>query len=60
MRGPGEIALLAQIAQPNVSVITNVGTAHIGRLGSEQAIADAKCELLANMPTDGDGCAELR
>lgn len=53
MRGPGEIALLAQIAQPNVAVITNVGTAHIGRLGSEQAIADAKCELLANLPADG-------
>lgn len=53
MRGPGEIALLAQIAQPNVAVITNVGTAHIGRLGSEQAIADAKCELLANLSADG-------
>lgn len=53
MRGPGEIALLAKIARPNVSVITNVGTAHIGRLGSEQAIADAKCELLTNMPSDG-------
>ncbi|MBT9315102.1 UDP-N-acetylmuramoyl-tripeptide--D-alanyl-D-alanine ligase [Leptothoe spongobia] len=53
MRGPGEIALLAQIAHPDVAVITNVGTAHIGRLGSEQAIADAKCELLANMPADG-------
>ncbi|MEM8613687.1 MAG: Mur ligase family protein, partial [Cyanobacteria bacterium P01_H01_bin.105] len=53
MRGPGEIALLAQIAQPNISVITNVGTAHIGRLGSEQAIADAKCELLTHMPADG-------
>ncbi len=53
MRGPGEIALLAQIAQPNVAVITNVGTAHIGRLGSEQAIADAKCELLAHMPPEG-------
>ncbi|ESA35909.1 udp-n-acetylmuramoyl-tripeptide--d-alanyl-d-alanine ligase [Leptolyngbya sp. Heron Island J] len=53
MRGPGQIALLAQIAQPNVSVITNVGTAHIGLLGSEQAIADAKCELLTHMPADG-------
>lgn len=53
MRGPGEIALLAQIAQPNVAVITNVGTAHIGRLGSEQAIANAKCELLAHMPPEG-------
>lgn len=53
MRGPGEIALLATIAQPNVAVITNVGTAHIGRLGSEQAIADAKCELLANLSADG-------
>jgi UDP-N-acetylmuramoyl-tripeptide--D-alanyl-D-alanine ligase len=50
MRGPGEIALLSQIARPDIAVITNVGTAHIGRLGSEQAIADAKCELLAEMP----------
>ena len=53
MRGPGEIALLAQIATPDVAVITNVGTAHIGRLGSEQAIANAKCELLVEMPREG-------
>ncbi len=53
MRGPGEIALLTQIATPDVAVITNVGTAHIGRLGSEQAIAHAKCELLAELPRDG-------
>lgn len=51
MRGPGEIARLARIAMPDVAVITNVGTAHIGRLGSEQAIANAKCELLAELPT---------
>ena len=53
MRGPGEIALLGSIAQPNVGVITNVGTAHIGRLGSEQAIADAKCELLTSLSPNG-------
>lgn len=50
MRGRSEIALLSQIAAPNIGLITNVGTAHIGRLGSEQAIAEAKCELLAEMP----------
>jgi UDP-N-acetylmuramoyl-tripeptide--D-alanyl-D-alanine ligase len=50
MRGRGEIALLAQIARPTIAVITNVGTAHIGRLGSETAIAEAKCELLAESP----------
>lgn len=53
MRGPGEIALLTQVAQPDVAVITNVGTAHIGRLGSEQAIANAKCELLAELSPQG-------
>lgn len=52
MRGRGEIALLTQIAQPTIGVITNVGTAHIGRLGSEKAIAQAKCELLATMADD--------
>ena len=53
MRGSGQIALLTQIARPTVSVITNVGTAHIGLLGSEEAIAKAKCELLAEMPATG-------
>lgn len=50
MRGTGEIALLTKIAQPTIGIITNVGTAHIGRLGSREAIANAKCELLAQMP----------
>ena len=51
MRGKGEIALLTDIARPTIGIITNVGTAHIGRLGSREAIAQAKCELLQQMPT---------
>lgn len=50
MRGRGQIAELTEIARPDIGIITNVGTAHIGLLGSEQAIAEAKCELLAQMP----------
>jgi len=50
MRGKGEITLLTDIASPTIGIITNVGTAHIGRLGSKKAIAQAKCELLAQMP----------
>lgn len=53
MRGLEEIALLTQIAQPDVALITNVGTAHIGRLGSREAIAQAKCELLRELPATG-------
>lgn len=53
MRAAGEIGLLAQIARPDIAVITNVGTAHIGRLGSEQAIATAKCELLQELSPNG-------
>ena len=53
MRGLGQIAELTQIARPTIAVITNVGTAHIELLKSEVAIAQAKCELLAEMPSDG-------
>ncbi|MEH2058478.1 MAG: UDP-N-acetylmuramoyl-tripeptide--D-alanyl-D-alanine ligase [Nostoc sp.] len=52
MRGKGQIAELTQIARPTIGVITNVGTAHIELLGSEEAIAQAKCELLTEMSTD--------
>lgn len=53
MRGRGEIALLTDIVNPTVGIITNVGTAHIGRLGSREAIAEAKCELLERMHPEG-------
>ncbi|MEO0852537.1 MAG: UDP-N-acetylmuramoyl-tripeptide--D-alanyl-D-alanine ligase [Cyanobacteria bacterium J06648_11] len=49
MRGPGEIDRLARTAQPTRAIITNIGTAHIGRLGSKAAIANAKCELLRHL-----------
>lgn len=45
MRGLGEIARLAHTALPDIGLLLNVGPAHIGRLGSLEAIAQAKCEL---------------
>ena len=53
MRGPGEIARLSRCCEPDVAVITNIGTAHIGRLGSREAIAAAKCEITAALKPDG-------
>ena len=53
MRGPGEIARLSRCCEPDVAVITNIGTAHIGRLGSREAIAAAKCEITAAVKPDG-------
>lgn len=46
MRGLGEIELLSKYAEPDISIIANVGTAHIGRLGSRENIAKAKCEIV--------------
>jgi UDP-N-acetylmuramoyl-tripeptide--D-alanyl-D-alanine ligase len=53
MRGRGQIAELAQIAEPTIAMITTVGTAHIELLGSREAIAEAKCELFAELRQDG-------
>jgi UDP-N-acetylmuramoyl-tripeptide--D-alanyl-D-alanine ligase len=53
MRGPGQIAELAAIAQPDVGVIVNVGPAHLQLLGSLEAIAAAKAELLDALPPGG-------
>jgi len=53
MRGPGEIARLSHCTQPDLAVITNIGTAHIGRLGSREAIAAAKCEITAGLNEGG-------
>lgn len=53
MRGPGEISRLAGLARPSIGVITNVGPVHIELLGSLEAIARAKEELLWSLPADG-------
>ena len=53
MRGAGQIAELAAIAEPSVAVITNVGRAHLELLGSVEAIAAAKAELIAALPPRG-------
>ena len=49
MNHPGEIEPLARQVEAHVGVITNVGPAHIGHMGSEEAIADEKASLFAGM-----------
>jgi UDP-N-acetylmuramoyl-tripeptide--D-alanyl-D-alanine ligase len=60
MRGPGQIAELAAIAEPEVAVITNVGPVHVELLGSVEAIAAAKAEVLAALPPDGTAVVPAR
>lgn len=53
MRGPGQIRHLAGLARPMVGVVTNVGESHVGLLGSVEAIARAKAELVESLPPGG-------
>jgi UDP-N-acetylmuramoyl-tripeptide--D-alanyl-D-alanine ligase len=50
---PGEIAFLCDLAQPQVGVVTNIGTVHAERAGSQEAIARGKSELVQSLPEDG-------
>lgn len=59
MRGAGQIAELAAIAEPDVAVITNVGPVHVELLGSVEAIAAAKAEILAALPHGGVAVAPV-
>ena len=53
MRGLGQIDFLCNIAKPKYGLITNIGKTHCELLGSQENIAQAKCELLAHIPSDG-------
>lgn len=56
---PGEIDFLCEIAQPQVGVVTNIGTVHAERAGSQEAIAQGKAELVQALPGAPDGIAIL-
>jgi UDP-N-acetylmuramoyl-tripeptide--D-alanyl-D-alanine ligase len=52
-RGMGHIEYLTRIAQPQIAVVLNVGTAHVGEFGSREAIGRAKAELVQALPATG-------
>jgi UDP-N-acetylmuramoyl-tripeptide--D-alanyl-D-alanine ligase len=53
MRGLGHITYLCELAKPTIGVITNVGRAHIGEVGSIEGIAKAKSELVRAIQPSG-------
>jgi len=53
-RGVGHLAELCAIAPPDVSLVINVGKAHIGEFGSQEQIALAKGELVESLSSDGN------
>jgi len=53
MRGLGEIELITSHLKPNYAIITNCGSAHVGRLGSLDNIAIAKCEIAKGLMHNG-------
>ena len=56
---PGEIAFLCDIALPQIGVVTNIGTVHAERAGSQEAIVRGKTELVQALPASPDGVAVL-
>lgn len=53
MRGRGHIHYLCEIAHPRIAGVINVGSAHIELLGSREAIAEAKAEIIDDLPAGG-------
>jgi UDP-N-acetylmuramoyl-tripeptide--D-alanyl-D-alanine ligase len=56
---PGEIQFLCELARPSVGVITNIGTVHAERAGSQEEIARGKAELVKGLPPAPEGTAIL-
>ncbi|MBN2550578.1 MAG: UDP-N-acetylmuramoyl-tripeptide--D-alanyl-D-alanine ligase [Anaerolineales bacterium] len=56
---PGEIAFLCDLALPQIGVVTNIGTVHAERAGSQEAIARGKSELVQALPPAPEGVAIL-
>ncbi len=50
---PGDIHLLAELAQPQIGIITHIGSAHLERLKNLEGVARTKAELFANLQADG-------
>ena len=53
MRGPGQIAALAELAPPEVACVTSIGPVHLELLGTVEAVAAAKAELLQALRPGG-------
>jgi len=53
MNNRGEIAPLSRLAQPHIGIITSIGTAHLGRLGNQAAIAAEKGDIIAGIAPGG-------
>ena len=56
---PGEIALLCDIAKPQIGILTNIGTVHAERAGTQETIAQGKAELVQALPPAPEGVAIL-
>ncbi|WP_243793230.1 UDP-N-acetylmuramoyl-tripeptide--D-alanyl-D-alanine ligase [Saccharopolyspora gloriosae] len=54
-RGVGHIAALCEVAPPRIGAVLNVGSAHLGEFGSQEAVAQAKGELVEALPAAADG-----
>lgn len=57
--GVGDIAYSMKLAKPSVSVLTNAGTAHVGRFGSPENVARAKSEIYSGLDADGQAVINL-